>query len=133
MKYNRFIEDLNYRDNHYTTSSSGYIYIYIYIYVYCHPQTDCFIVLQFFRVCRPTRCFKLVSKPGWIYISQISYPRAINILCVSEGILYVYLLTYMLLAIWSAQFLKRIIAFQYMWQQISPLEVSTYIYIYIYN
>ena len=30
--------------------------IYIYIYMYCHPQTDCFFVLQLFSVARHSRC-----------------------------------------------------------------------------
>ena len=28
------------------------MYIYIYIYIYSHPQTDCFVVSQLFRVAK---------------------------------------------------------------------------------
>ena len=38
---------------------------------------DCFIVSQLFSVAKHTRCFKLGLKPGWFYISQISYSSAI--------------------------------------------------------
>ena len=48
--------------------------------IYCHPQTDCFVVPQLFSVARHTRCFKLGSKPIWLYVSQILYPRVIVIL-----------------------------------------------------
>ena len=41
-------------------------YIYIYIYIYCHPQADSFVVSQLSNVVRPTRCFNLISKPGWL-------------------------------------------------------------------
>ena len=91
---------------------------YIYIYIYCHPQTDCFIVSQLFSVARPTRCFKLRSKPWWIYVSRTSCSISIVILRVSEGILYIYLSTYMLLATKRAQFVLR--------------AMPVYIYIYVY-
>ena len=32
----------------------------------------CFVVSHIFNVVRHTRCFKLRSKPGWFYVSQIS-------------------------------------------------------------
>ena len=63
----------------------------LYIYIYSHPQTDCFDVLQLFSAARPTRCFKLGSKPCWLYINQTSYARAIIILNVSEGNFYIFL------------------------------------------
>ena len=37
--------------------------------IYCHPQTEYFIVSQHFRVTRHARCFKLGSKPTWLYVS----------------------------------------------------------------
>ena len=44
--------------------SLSHIYIYIYIYIYiCYPQTDCFVVSQFFSVVRHAGRFKLGSKP----------------------------------------------------------------------
>ena len=45
-----------------------YIYIYIYIYIYSHPQTDCFVVSQLFRVARHVGCSKLGSKPIQRYV-----------------------------------------------------------------
>ena len=90
------------------------IYIYIYIYKHCHPQTDYFVVSQIFIAARPARCFKLRSKSYWLYISQISYPRAIIILCVSEGI-FTCLFTYTSSPTRSTQLSRRTIAFQLMW------------------
>ena len=52
-----------------------YIYIYIYIYIYSHPHIECFVVLQVFSVARHARCLKLGSKPGWLYVHRISYPK----------------------------------------------------------
>ena len=46
----------------------------------------------------------LGTKSGWLYVTRISYPRAIVILSVSEGIFCVYL-EYILYIIWNAQFL----------------------------
>ena len=45
-----------------------YIYIYIYICIYCHPQKDCFVVSQFFRVARHIGRFKLGWKPTQLYV-----------------------------------------------------------------
>ena len=73
-------------------------YIYIYIYILCHPQTDCFVVSQLFSMARHARGFKLGSKPGWLYVSQISYLRAIIILSISEGIFLKIIFTYTLSA-----------------------------------
>ena len=44
------------------------MYIYIYIYLYCHPQTDCFIVSQLFKVARHVGHLKLRSKPAQLYV-----------------------------------------------------------------
>ena len=44
------------------------LYICIYIYIYCHPQTDCFIVSQFFSVARHVERLKLGSKPAQLYV-----------------------------------------------------------------
>ena len=51
----------------------------------------CFIVSQFFCLVRPMRCFKLGSKSRSLYIRWTSYPRAIIILSIKEGIFYVYI------------------------------------------
>ena len=42
--------------------------LYIYIYIYCHPQTDCFVVLQLFSVARHVGRLKLGSKPTQLYV-----------------------------------------------------------------
>ena len=86
------------------------LYIYIYIYIYCHLQTDCSVASHLFSVARHARCFKLRSKCSWFYISQLSYPRAIVIFSVSQGIFYVYIYIYILIyatSYRSAQFMRR--------------------------
>ena len=62
------------------------VYIYIYIYIYCNRQADCFVVSTFFIAARPVGYLKLRLKPDWRKIILISYPGAIVILSVSEGI-----------------------------------------------
>ena len=49
-------------------------------YIFFYPQRDCFVVSQPFSSARSATCFKLGSKPGWLYVSQTSYPRVIVIL-----------------------------------------------------
>ena len=93
-----------------------YIYIYIYIYTYCHPQTDC--------VAKHARCFKLGSKPGWLCISRISYPRDIVILSVSEGIFHAYVFIYTLSA--TGMFNSWAL-------HTTLIRIYPYIYIYIYT
>ena len=39
-----------------------------YIYIYCHPQKDCFVVSQLFRVARNVGRLKLGSKPVQLYV-----------------------------------------------------------------
>ena len=73
----------------YTLFNIQYIYIYIYIYIYYHRQIDHFVESQFFSVTRHLRLFNLGSKPGRLYVIQISYPKAIIILSVSKGSFYV--------------------------------------------
>ena len=55
----------------------------VWIYIFFNPQTDCFVVSHLFSVLRHKWCFQQGSK---LYISQISYLRAIVIFSVSEGI-----------------------------------------------
>ena len=86
-----------------TLQEVEYIYIYIYIYIYSHPQIISLYRNTPFSI--PLRSFKLVSKPGWLYVRLICYP------CVSEGNFFVFLFTYTLSAIWNAQLLRRVIAF----------------------
>ena len=45
-----------------------YIYIYIYIYIYFHPQTDCFVLSELFRVSRHVGHSKPGSKPIQLYV-----------------------------------------------------------------
>ena len=42
--------------------------MYIYIYIYCHPQTDCFVLSEFFSVARRVGCSKTGSKPIRLYV-----------------------------------------------------------------
>ena len=89
-----------------------------------NQPTDCFIVSQLFSVARSARCLSLGWKPGWLYISQAFYLRAIVILSVSNGIFYLYFSTYTLSATWSTQFLRRALPYN--------IRLSWYIYVYIY-
>ena len=43
------------------------------IYIYCHPETDCFVESQLFRVARHVRHFKLGSKLAQLYVRPITY------------------------------------------------------------
>ena len=73
------------------------------IYIVIHKQTVWLYYNSsvWLRV-RPARCFTVGSKPSWFYVCQTSYPKAIFILGVSEGIFYIYIFTYTLSANWSA-------------------------------
>ena len=86
----------------------------IQLYIYSHPQTDCSLVSQFFGESKPARCFKLGWKPEWLYVSRISYPRAIIILGVNEIIFLRISFNITWSATWSAQFLRRPFAYQRM-------------------
>ena len=91
---------------------SDFIHIFFHIYIYIVIHRHCFVVSQLFSVARLTRCFKPKSKSGWLYVSQISYPRIIIIiLSIHEGIFmysffYIYIIKY-----WSAQFMRRALHF----------------------
>ena len=41
---------------------------YIYIYIYCHPQTDCFVLSEFFSVAKHIQHSKPGSKPIQLYV-----------------------------------------------------------------
>ena len=73
------------------THTHTHIYIYIYIYIYYHPQIDCFGVSQPITMARLVICFKLGSKPGWLYACYISYRRFIDNLSISDEILCTYI------------------------------------------
>ena len=80
-----------------------------------------------------TRCLLLGSKPEWLYVSWTSYPKAIIILSVSEGISFVYHSTYTLSATLNVQFMRSIMPFSVMWQPANfPNRGRAYIYIYIF-
>ena len=90
----------------------AYIYIYIYIYIVIHWQNVSF------SVARPVRCFKPSSKPGWLYVSRISYPRSRNFFK------YIFLHMHYRLPVCSVH--DKSIAFQRMWQPANSLhECST--------
>ena len=110
-----------------------YIYIYIYIYIYYHSWTDCFFVLQPLCVAWSIRCFKPRSKSDRIFVSLISYPRAIDIFSVSKRF---FLHIRYRLPEWSIheKALRRLvvcITYQTFWI-ISWQILYIYIYIYIY-
>ena len=81
-------------------------------------ERDWFVMSQLFSVARPARCFKLGSKPGWLYVSRISYSRLIVILYVTKGFFFTYLSKYMLTATRSAKFLRIIIQKYKIWQNV---------------
>ena len=105
------------------TPTYVFMCVSLYIYIY-NPQTDCFVVSQFFSMTRHTTCFKLGLKPGWLYISQISYPRAIIILSISEGIFSAYILTYTLLTTRVLNSWAELCIYTYVAASNSPLECS---------
>ena len=117
--------------------NNTHAYIYIYIYILCHPQADCFVVPQLFRVVQPARCFKLRLKPGWLWVSQISSLKAIIILSISERIFYVNIFTYTFSTTWVLSSYKELLHFTVCgsWQishsRAQP-TVGEHIYIYIY-
>ena len=73
------------------------IYIYIYIIYICHPQTDCFVVSQFFSVARHVRCFKLGLKPTQLYIRLSIRPLGQQENHVSLGIIRHYVVAFVCL------------------------------------
>ena len=50
------------------------LYIYIYENIYYHPQTDCFVLSQLFRVSRHVGRFKLGLKPAQLYVRRSIIP-----------------------------------------------------------
>ena len=100
---------------------------YIYIYVWCYPQSDCFIVSQLFCVAWYARGFKLELKPGWLYVSWISYPKATMPLRVSEGIFCIYIhLDIHLSATRVLNSLEQLCIYAYMITSNSPLKCLTH-------
>ena len=97
---------------------------FIYIYIYCHSQTDCFVVSAFFGVSRLARCFKQRSKPGWFYVSCISYPRAIDIPSVSEGIFCGFLFHIYIIGHWRVQFMRKVKGFIFSVSRQIPHSIS---------
>ena len=60
------------------------------IYIYCHPQTDCFVVSQFFSVDRHARFSMLGLKPDWLKRQSKILPPSHEETNVSEGSLNTY-------------------------------------------
>ena len=89
----------NYIDNMclYYLIKPAYIYIYIYIYIYCHPQSDCFVVLQLFSVARHVGHLKLGSKPAQIYVRLSIRPLNQQANDVSSGIIRHYVVAFVCL------------------------------------
>ena len=113
---------------------------FIYIYIYCHPRTDYFVVSLLFSVDRHVSCFKLSSKPGWLYISRISYPTPIVNLKVSKGYfyththththiyiyIYIYIFAYTLSATGVLNSREELYIYAYVAVNYSQLECSTH-------
>ena len=74
-----------------------YILVYIYIYIYCHPQIDCFIVLQLFRVARHVGCLKLGSKPTQLSVRLVIIPHNQQASHISSGIISHYVVAFICL------------------------------------
>ena len=126
---------------------SWYIYIYIYIYIYCHPQTDCSIVSQLFRVARYVGhiTLELGSKLAQLYIRLSIIPLNQQVNHVSLGIIRHYAVAFVCLHFCltryqSAQFIRRALHYasgsrKFFYQSAQPPWESIYIviqYIHIY-
>ena len=107
-----------------------------------HRQT--FVESQFFSVAKHARCFKLRLKPGWLYVSRIFYPRAIEYIYIyiyiymkkcSEGVfIYIYIYihiydnmpTFDVMTLWRGCGKQTIFLFVLAQNQTKPeLEIST--------
>ena len=64
----------------YLMSNPVMLYIYIYIYIYCHPQTDCFVVSQFFSVARDRNPLNFTID---LVLSDLRQLGNYNALCIS--------------------------------------------------
>ena len=84
-------------NTHTHTHTHTHIYIYIYIYIYCHPQTDCFVVSQFFNVARHLGYLKLGSKPTQIYIRLSIIPLSQHATNITSGMIRFYVVTFVCL------------------------------------
>ena len=62
-------------------------------YIYCHPQTDCFVVLQLFSVAKHLGHLKLESKPAQLYVRLSIRPLGQQAFHVSKGIIRYYVAT----------------------------------------
>ena len=86
-------------------------------------STDCFVVLQLFSVTRYARAFKLWSKPGWLYISRISYYRHSHR---KRRNFCIYIFTYTLSAIGVLSSWEELCIYVYVAASNSPVECSIY-------
>ena len=84
-------------------------------------------ITQIFTSARYAKCFKLGSKPSWLYVSQISNPRFIIIVSLNEMIFYVYTFTYTLSATRLLSSSEDLCIYAYV------AAGNIYIYIYIYR
>ena len=94
-------------------------HIYMYIYIVIHRQL--------FSVALYTRYLKLELKPSWLYISWISYPKAIVPLSICERMFYVYIYLHILLsAIRVLNLWEELCIYVYVVAGNSPFKCSTY-------
>ena len=99
----------------YTYIHKENIRTHLYTIYISHQLRDCLVLSQLFSVKRH-RCFKLGSKPNWLYV------RAIIIFCVSERIFpYIFLH----IRYWQPGMINS-------WEELHTLRLYIYIYIYIY-
>ena len=75
---------------------------------------------------RHTRCLNLESKPGWLYINWIFYPRTTVILSVSEGNFCVYISTCTLSATLLLSSWEKLCIYVYVAACNSPLKCSAH-------
>ena len=59
----------------------------IYIYIYSHPQRDCFVVSQLFRVARHIACLELGLKPAQLYVKLSIITLSHQSTLISSGII----------------------------------------------
>ena len=93
-----------------------------------NQTTDSFVVSQLISMARHAKCFKLGSKTGWLYASQIPYHRDIDNLSVSVLIvtcIYIYYLHIRLNGYWGAQFIRKALHYAWVTTANSSRECST--------
>ena len=66
----------------------------VYIWMYCHPQTDCFVILQLISVARHIGHFKVRLKPAKLYVRLSIIPLIHWLTYVSLGIIRHYVVAF---------------------------------------